>query len=228
MTRPRILVVNAQPVIAEAVALLIRIHTSFPVHVCHSHVQVIDCIHSFEPEVVLINLNEPDVAAELCLCRTITHSTADRTVVLVAPGFMLVDQSLIADAFESGADGVLNQTTLTIEQLTAALEKLASGQSLWDGRELRQAMLRRGERTQLPVSTQMMTEFTPREREIFAMLSIGASNKQIAQDLQISERTAQKHVSNILLKLGVNSRTQAIAAYYQWQQGKDVAQRLAV
>jgi DNA-binding NarL/FixJ family response regulator len=52
-------------------------------------------------------------------------------------------------------------------------------------------------------------ELTPREREVLALVAEGASNRQIAQRLVVSERTARTHVSAILAKLGVMSRTQA-------------------
>ena len=52
-------------------------------------------------------------------------------------------------------------------------------------------------------------ELTTREREILQMVAAGKSNKQIAAELVISERTARTHVSNILRKLGLSSRTQA-------------------
>jgi DNA-binding NarL/FixJ family response regulator len=50
---------------------------------------------------------------------------------------------------------------------------------------------------------------TPREREVLALVAQGASNRQVAQRLVVSERTARTHVSAILTKLGLASRTQA-------------------
>jgi DNA-binding NarL/FixJ family response regulator len=50
---------------------------------------------------------------------------------------------------------------------------------------------------------------TPREREVLELVGRGLANKQIAAELSISERTARTHVSNVLLKLGLSSRTQA-------------------
>jgi DNA-binding NarL/FixJ family response regulator len=52
---------------------------------------------------------------------------------------------------------------------------------------------------------------TPREREVFALLVAGMSNRAIASGLFISEKTASVHVSNILAKLGVRSRLQAVS-----------------
>jgi DNA-binding NarL/FixJ family response regulator len=53
------------------------------------------------------------------------------------------------------------------------------------------------------------TALTPREREVVVMVAQGRSNRDIAEALVISERTARTHVSNVLTKLGLASRTQA-------------------
>lgn len=52
-------------------------------------------------------------------------------------------------------------------------------------------------------------QLTPREREVIVAIASGATNRQIARNLGVGERTARTHVSNILSKLGLTSRTQA-------------------
>ena len=61
----------------------------------------------------------------------------------------------------------------------------------------------------LPASDPQAEPLTDRERQVLALVAEGASNKEIGQALFISERTARTHVSNILMKIGVRSRTQA-------------------
>jgi DNA-binding NarL/FixJ family response regulator len=61
----------------------------------------------------------------------------------------------------------------------------------------------------LPVSDPHADPLTERERQVLALVAEGAANKEIGQALFISERTARTHVSNILMKIGVRSRTQA-------------------
>jgi DNA-binding NarL/FixJ family response regulator len=112
------------------------------------------------------------------------------------------------------------------ERVHAALEAGASGYLLKDSdaddvaRAVRAA--RRGELHLDPAVARRLTrslrkggrratarELTTREREILRLLGAGKANKQIAAELSISERTARTHVSNILGKLGLSSRTQA-------------------
>jgi DNA-binding NarL/FixJ family response regulator len=56
-----------------------------------------------------------------------------------------------------------------------------------------------------------MTELTPRELEVVAILGHGATNREIAAAMFISEKTASVHVTNILRKLGVSNRNQVVA-----------------
>ena len=63
----------------------------------------------------------------------------------------------------------------------------------------------------LPSIDQDAHGLTPRERDVLACLSTGATNRQIAATLFISEKTASLHVSNIMRKLGVSNRGQAAA-----------------
>jgi DNA-binding NarL/FixJ family response regulator len=58
-------------------------------------------------------------------------------------------------------------------------------------------------------SPQLVEPLTEREKEVLSLVGHGASNKEIASELFITERTARTHVSNILGKLGLSSRTQA-------------------
>lgn len=62
-----------------------------------------------------------------------------------------------------------------------------------------------------PDAAELLAELTPREREVLALLASGRSAKQVARQLVISPRTLGTHVQNILRKLGVNTRTQAVA-----------------
>ena len=60
-----------------------------------------------------------------------------------------------------------------------------------------------------PAVAPLPAALTPREMEVLRLVAQGFANKQIARELQVSEKTAKTHVSNILAKLGVSDRTQA-------------------
>jgi DNA-binding NarL/FixJ family response regulator len=120
-----------------------------------------------------------------------------------------------------------------VDRIRGALEAGASGYLLKDA-EADQVVdgIRRAHRGEMPlgaaVSRQLARAFsapgraaadtlTAREHEVLALLAAGLSNREIASRLVISERTARTHVSSILDKLGLRSRTQA--ALYAIQQG---------
>jgi DNA-binding CsgD family transcriptional regulator/tetratricopeptide (TPR) repeat protein len=69
--------------------------------------------------------------------------------------------------------------------------------------------------TEAGTSTQVLPTLSPREREVLALVAVGRSNRQIAEELFISPKTASVHVSNILAKLGVSNRGEAAAVAHR-------------
>lgn len=100
-----------------------------------------------------------------------------------AAGYLLkdADASDVADAVRAAVAGEVHLDPAAAKALTSALRAP------------------RGEHSRL----------TPREREVVVRIAEGATNRQIATHLRVTERTARTHVSNILAKLGLSSRTQA-------------------
>ena len=107
-------------------------------------------------------------------------------------------------ALEAGASGYLLKDAEASE-VAAAVRAAHRGELQLDPALARRLMaaLHPGSRVQ------SSADLTGREREVLRLVGAGESNKRIAADLDISERTARTHVSNILRKLGLNSRTQA-------------------
>jgi DNA-binding NarL/FixJ family response regulator len=100
-----------------------------------------------------------------------------------ATGYLLkdADASAVADAIHAAVAGGMTIDPAAAKTLTAALRAPKSAAD----------------------------ELTPRERDVIVLIAEGATNRQIAKRLGVTERTARTHVSNILTKLGLASRTQA-------------------
>ena len=113
---------------------------------------------------------------------------------------MLEDSSVVG-AVRAGAIGYLLKDTES-DELCRAIKAAAAGQVQLSPKAA--ARLRREVRA--PESPETLTE---RETEVLRLLARGRSNKEIAHDLTIGEKTVKTHVSNILSKLSVPSRTQA-------------------
>jgi DNA-binding NarL/FixJ family response regulator len=114
------------------------------------------------------------------------------------------EEERVQAAFEAGAAGYLLKDS-DADEVTAAVRAAHRGELQLDPAIARRLMssLRAAPRDDL------MEELTSRELQVLRLVGAGRANKEIAAELLISERTARTHVSNILGKLGLNSRTQA-------------------
>ncbi len=113
-----------------------------------------------------------------------------------------VEEAMVRDALEAGAAGYLLKDA-DADEVAAAIRAAVAGQMHLDPAVARLLAdsVRRPQRAGAAL--------TPREREVLTLLAEGASNRDIAKALVVSERTARTHVSAILSKLGLASRTQA-------------------
>jgi DNA-binding NarL/FixJ family response regulator len=113
------------------------------------------------------------------------------------------DEKLVHAALEAGASGYLLKDS-DADEVSAAIRAAHRGELPLDPAIARDLTFSLRADSRGPHA-----ELTTRELEILRLLGVGKSNKEIAVDLQISERTARTHVSNILSKLDLTSRTQA-------------------
>ena len=152
------------------------------------------------PDVILMDLLMPKMDG-LTAIAAIKHATPVIEIIAVTS---FIEEEKVTSALEAGASGYLLKDA-DAEEVAAAIRSAHAGEVHLDAavaRLLAQRM--RARREEEPVEP-----LTPREKEVLAQLGHGASNKEIAHELEITERTARTHVSNILGKLGLTSRTQA-------------------
>ena len=136
------------------------------------------------------------------VCRQIT-SEFDDVKVLILTSFDS-DRALV-DAGRAGASGfVLKQIRST--ELVDAIRGVAAGRRYLDGAEVRLASrrLRESEEGRLD-------DLTTQERRIFDLIGQGYTNRHIAQEMYLAEKTVKNYVSNLLAKLGMSRRTEAAA-----------------
>jgi DNA-binding NarL/FixJ family response regulator len=152
------------------------------------------------PDVILMDLLMPRMDG-LTAIAAIKHATPVIEIIAVTS---FIEEEKVTSALEAGASGYLLKDA-DAEEVAAAIRSAHAGEVHLDpavARLLAQRLRTRHEEE--PVEP-----LTPREKEVLAQLGKGASNKEIAYELDITERTARTHVSNILGKLGLASRTQA-------------------
>jgi DNA-binding NarL/FixJ family response regulator len=150
------------------------------------------------PDVVLMDILMPEMDG-LEATRRIRAALPDTEVIALTS---VLENEKIFDAIRSGAIGYLLKDTES-EELRRAIKAAAAGQVQLSPQAA--ARLLRDDRPGEPQTEAL----TPRETEVLQLLARGLANKEIARDLGIGEKTVKTHVSNILSKFGVLSRTQA-------------------
>ncbi|HEX5159670.1 MAG TPA: response regulator transcription factor [Ktedonobacterales bacterium] len=149
------------------------------------------------PDVVLMDLLMPKMDG-VTATATIRRAQPDTEVIALTS--VLEDATVVA-AVRAGAIGYLLKDTQA-DELCGAIHAAAAGQV----RLAPQAAARLMNEVRTPENPDMLTE---REIEVLRLLAQGQANKEIARTLHIAEKTVKTHVSNILAKLGLQSRTQA-------------------
>jgi two-component system, NarL family, response regulator LiaR len=153
--------------------------------------------HELHPDVVLIDLLMP-VMDGIAAIGAIKRELPD--IELIALTSVLDDNSVVG-AVRAGAIGYLLKDT-EADDLRRAIKAAAAGQVQLSPKAAARLM----REVRAPDSPEALTE---REVDVLRLLAQGLANKQIARNLRIGEKTVKTHVSNILAKLGVPSRTQA-------------------
>jgi NarL family two-component system response regulator LiaR len=118
------------------------------------------------------------------------------------------DKELVQTAMEAGAIGYLLKN-VSADELAEAVRAAAAGEPTL-APEAAQALIHSARRT-----PEIGFDLTDRESEVLSLMAEGMSNPEIADELMVSRSTVKFHVSNILSKLGADSRTEAVALALQ-------------
>ncbi len=152
------------------------------------------------PDVVLMDIVMPQLDGIGAIARIKAAQPAVQIVALTS----FIEEDKVLAALESGASGFILKDA-DADDVAAAIRAAYNDEVHLDPAAAR--VLAKGMRTR--VAQQPVESLTERELEVLSLVGHGRSNKEIATDLGITERTARTHVSNILGKLDLQSRTQA-------------------
>lgn len=157
-------------------------------------------------DVAVVDLGLPDGSGLDLIGELRAASPQGAVLVLTASS----DRAQFARAVEAGAAGVLHKST-PLHELVGAVRRLTAGEQLLSVPEVLELLRLAGhQRRQDRDAALALRALTPREREVLQLLTEGLNDKEIAQRLHVSPQTARTHMENILNKLGVNSRLQAL------------------
>jgi DNA-binding NarL/FixJ family response regulator len=170
--------------------------------------QAVALARRLAPDVVLMDIRMPLLDGIEATRRLVGHR------VLILTTFGLDDY--IIEALRAGASGFILKDVPT-EELVRAVRVIAAGDALLSPVVTRRLLDRVGRR--LPASPTTapgaFAELTEREREVFELLARGLSNAEIAELLTVGDATVKTHVSNVLMKLGLRDRVQAVVLAYE-------------
>jgi DNA-binding NarL/FixJ family response regulator len=194
----RVLIVDDHSVVRQGLRMFLALDPEFEiVGEASNGLEAFKLAKQTRPDVVLMDLIMP-VMDGITATGVIRHTLPD--VEVLALTSVLEDASVVG-AIKEGAIGYLLKDTAA-DELCRAIKAAAAGQVQLSP----QVAARLMHEIATPESPEALTD---RESEVLRLLSVGKANKEIALILCIGETTVKTHVSNILMKLGVASRTQA-------------------
>ncbi|MGH2859090.1 MAG: response regulator [Solirubrobacteraceae bacterium] len=172
----------------------------------------VSSVRSLRPDVVLMDVRMPDVDG-ITATRDVLAACADVRVVILTT---FEDDDYIFGAIDVGASGFLLKRSRP-EELLQAIHAVAAGDSLLSPSVTRTVLDRLARQPAAPAaeSRELLSELTPREREVLEQLARGQSNREIADTLVIEESTVKTHVKRILMKLGLRDRIHAVIFAYE-------------
>ncbi len=167
--------------------------------------EAVDLCEQTAPHVVLMDLTMPEMDG-ITATRAIKQKWKEVQVIVLTS---FPEKELVQDALQAGAISYLLKN-VSGEDLSAAIRSAAAGRSTL-AQEAIQALVK----PQTPAEPVTDSALTARERQVLVLLVKGLSNQEIAKQLNVSHATAKAHVSNILSKLGVSNRAEAVATALQ-------------
>ncbi|QIY67232.2 response regulator [Streptomyces sp. RPA4-2] len=159
---------------------------------------------ALRPHVAVLDVRLPD-GDGIGVCRELRSQMPDLACLMLTS---FDDEEALLDAIMAGAAGyVLKQ--IKGSDLVSAVRTVASGQSMLDPTTTARLMrsLRADPAGELTLAPELV--YSPRERDILALIGDGLTNREIGKKLYLSEKTVKNHISRLLAKLGVQRRVQA-------------------
>jgi DNA-binding NarL/FixJ family response regulator len=169
--------------------------------------------HRLRPDVVLMDIRMPVLDGIEATRRIVKAQPGTRVLILTTFGL----DTYVYEALRAGASGFMLKDAPP-EEIAAAVRIVASGEALLAPavtRAVVEEFARRPVPKEPAALPAVISELTPREREVLELLARGLSNPEICARLVITEATAKTHVARILQKLGLRDRIQVVIYAYE-------------
>ena len=202
----RLLVVDDHEVVRQGLVALLDRRAGFQVVAEGGTVEeAIAQARLHRPDIVVMDVRLPD-GSGVEACREIRAELPETRVIMLTS---FPDDEAVLSAIVAGAAGYLLKQ-IRARDLVAALEAVGRGESLLDP-AVTERVLERVRRIASGQGNDELSVLTPQERRILMLVAEGKTNKQIAADVFLSDKTVKNYVSSILSKLNLERRAQAAA-----------------
>ncbi|HEX7102854.1 MAG TPA: response regulator transcription factor [Nitrolancea sp.] len=203
--RIRVLIVDDHEMVRSGLAaFLVGAPDMEPIGEASNGEEAIRCCGEIQPDVVLMDMMMPGIDGVEATC--VIHQRWPHIRVIALTSF--ADDDLVKRVLQAGAMSYLLKNVAAADLATAIRSAMVGRPTL--APEATQALISQATRPAAPGH-----DLSPRELDVLALMKRGLSNRAIADELIISRSTVDFHVSNILSKLSVSSRTEAVALAIQ-------------
>jgi DNA-binding NarL/FixJ family response regulator len=174
-------------------------------------------IHAVErvhPDVVLMDIRMPGLDGVEATRRLVREGVAPNARVIILTTFD--GDEYVIEALRAGASGFVLKD-IEPDDLVSAIRTVAAGDALIAPSVTRRLLDRFAERLTLADSEHAakLRDLSPREIEVLLLVARGLSNREIAEQLFLTEPTVKSHLSHVLMKLDIRDRTQAVIVAYE-------------
>ena len=161
-----------------------------------------------DPDVIVMDINLPGAMSGLDATRAIKEKCPKSRVLVITAN---EEDDVLVPAVEAGASALLEKSS-PLDDVLEAIDKVAAGEMLVDPAKLARLMrVLSSQREGSREADLLLNQLTERETQILQLSAEGLSTAEVAGRLFISPQTVQTHVRNVLAKLGVRSKLQAVA-----------------
>jgi two-component system response regulator DevR len=203
----RVLIVDDHEVVRQGLVAMINRRDAFQVVAAAGTVaESIEKARQHRPDIVVMDVRLPD-GSGIEACRAIRAELPDTRVVMLTSD---PDEDAVLGAIVAGASGYLLKL-IGGRELVAALETVGRGGSLLDPAVTARVLARINRIAAGAIENDQLSQLTAQERKVLRGLAEGMTNKEIASEIFLSDKTVKNYVSSILAKLNLDRRAQAAA-----------------